>query len=114
MLNQQNIKPWTSTPSSITPVDVAIEELKNYEPSIEEPKKERAVRPIEIIQKQTLDRVLDGVEMPAGDNVLVFSEGNKIFVIENGEIIERGTHEQLIEKKGKYAHMFNTQAEGYK
>ncbi|KKQ28447.1 MAG: ABC transporter, ATP-binding/permease protein [Candidatus Levybacteria bacterium GW2011_GWA1_37_16] len=39
---------------------------------------------------------------------------NKIFVIENGEIIERGTHEQLIEKKGKYAHMFNTQAEGYK
>jgi len=38
---------------------------------------------------------------------------NKIFVIEDGEIVERGTHEQLIKKAGKYAHMFQTQAKGY-
>ena len=39
---------------------------------------------------------------------------NKIFVIDNGEIIERGTHEQLLKLGDKYAHMFLTQAEGYK
>jgi len=39
---------------------------------------------------------------------------NKIFVIEHGQIIERGTHEHLMKEKGKYSHMFNTQAEGYK
>lgn len=39
---------------------------------------------------------------------------NKIFVIENGEIMESGTHKELMKKNGKYAHMFNTQAEGYK
>jgi len=39
---------------------------------------------------------------------------NKIFVIENGQIIERGTHDKLLAINGKYAHMFQTQAKGYK
>lgn len=38
---------------------------------------------------------------------------NKILVIEDGEIIERGTHKELLKLDGKYAHMFNIQAEGY-
>ncbi len=38
---------------------------------------------------------------------------NKIFVIDDGQIIERGTHEELMKKAGKYAHMFHTQAQGY-
>lgn len=38
---------------------------------------------------------------------------NKILVIENGEIIERGTHKELLKLNGKYARMFNVQAEGY-
>jgi len=38
---------------------------------------------------------------------------NKIFVIESGEITERGSHKQLLELNGKYAHMFNVQAKGY-
>src|SRR3989338_3045766 len=38
---------------------------------------------------------------------------NKIFVIESGEITERGSHKQLLELNGKYAHMFNVQARGY-
>ncbi len=38
---------------------------------------------------------------------------NKIFVIEDGKIVESGTHEQLLKKDGKYAHMFHTQAKGY-
>jgi ABC-type multidrug transport system fused ATPase/permease subunit len=39
---------------------------------------------------------------------------DKILVVENGQITENGTHTQLLERKGKYARMFQTQAEGYK
>jgi ATP-binding cassette subfamily B protein len=39
---------------------------------------------------------------------------NRILVIENGKLIENGSHEELMKKKGKYAEMFALQAEGYK
>lgn len=39
---------------------------------------------------------------------------NKILVIEDGEITERGTHKELLKLEGKYARMFNVQAQGYK
>lgn len=39
---------------------------------------------------------------------------NKIFVVENGGIIERGSHKQLIDLGGKYYKMFTVQAKGYK
>lgn len=38
---------------------------------------------------------------------------NKILVIDEGKVVEQGTHMQLIEKDGKYARMFNIQAKGY-
>lgn len=37
-----------------------------------------------------------------------------IYMLENGEIVESGTHEELMKKNGKYAYMFNLQAEKYK
>lgn len=36
-----------------------------------------------------------------------------IYLIENGEIAEAGSHSQLMQKNGKYAAMFNMQAEKY-
>ena len=36
-----------------------------------------------------------------------------ILMLENGEIIERGTHQQLMEQKGKYADMYGKQAKNY-
>jgi len=39
---------------------------------------------------------------------------NQIVVIENGRIIERGNHEQLMKFDGHYAHLFSLQAAGYK
>lgn len=37
-----------------------------------------------------------------------------IYMLENGEIVESGTHDELMTKNGKYAYMFNLQAEKYK
>ncbi len=37
-----------------------------------------------------------------------------IYMLENGEIVESGTHEELMAKNGKYAYMFNLQAEKYR
>ncbi len=39
---------------------------------------------------------------------------DKIYVMENGEIIESGSHSELMEQNGTYAYMFNLQAEKYK
>ena len=39
---------------------------------------------------------------------------SQIIVIENGRIIERGTHEQLMELNGHYANLFSLQAAGYR
>lgn len=38
---------------------------------------------------------------------------NKIFIIDDGKIVEQGSHKELLKIEGKYARMFNTQAEGY-
>ena len=39
---------------------------------------------------------------------------DKIYVIENGKIIEAGAHEDLMKLNGEYAAMFNLQAKGYR
>ncbi len=39
---------------------------------------------------------------------------DRIFMLEKGKVIETGTHDELMELDGKYAEMFNLQAEKYK
>jgi ATP-binding cassette subfamily B protein len=39
---------------------------------------------------------------------------SQIVVIENGRIIERGSHDGLMQLGGHYAHLFSLQAAGYK
>jgi ATP-binding cassette, subfamily B, bacterial len=39
---------------------------------------------------------------------------DRIFVLENGTILEDGSHEQLMMVDGRYAELFNLQAEAYR
>lgn len=39
---------------------------------------------------------------------------NHIIVLDQGRILERGSHEELLEQNGRYAHLFDLQAQGYK
>ncbi|MFT6175054.1 MAG: ATP-binding cassette subfamily B protein, partial [Cryomorphaceae bacterium] len=38
---------------------------------------------------------------------------DRILFLENGKRLELGTHEELMEKDGKYASLFSLQAKGY-
>ena len=38
---------------------------------------------------------------------------DRILVLQHGELIESGTHQELIDKNGKYAELFTLQAKGY-
>ncbi len=38
---------------------------------------------------------------------------SRIVFLENGQVLELGTHEELVEKRGKYAELFELQARGY-
>lgn len=37
-----------------------------------------------------------------------------IIVMDKGEIVEQGSHNDLLSKQGRYAHLFNLQAQGYR
>ncbi|MDF2922046.1 MAG: transporter related [Paenibacillaceae bacterium] len=70
------------------------------------------------ISEYELNRTL--VHGAAGKSVIFISHrlsttrmADKIFMMDNGEIIEQGSHNELMKRNGKYAEMFLLQAEDY-
>ena len=41
-------------------------------------------------------------------------ETDRIYMFDDGEIVEEGSHAELMKKDGKYAHVFRLQAEKYR
>ncbi len=59
-------------------------------------------------------------ELTSGKTAVIISHrfstvrmADRILVLKNGEMLELGTHEELLEKEGLYAELFNLQAQGY-
>lgn len=77
--------------------------------------------PTSAIDAQAEFEIFNNLEKVYHDKTLIlvshrFStvrNAKKIIVLDHGEIIEEGSHVQLLAENGKYATMFNTQAKGY-
>lgn len=59
--------------------------------------------------QQSIDRVLQGrTSVVIAHRLSTIRNADQIVVLDKGTIVERGTHNQLIEKRGVYYHMLNT------
>ena len=66
--------------------------------------------------------MFENMNAACGDKTVIFIShrlssavmADKIYMLENGKIVEEGTHRELMDMNGKYAEMFRIQAEKYR
>lgn len=63
--------------------------------------------------KNILDVTNSATTIMVAHRLSTVRDFDMIYYMENGRIIESGTHNQLIEFQGKYCEMFKTQGEKY-
>ncbi len=65
----------------------------------------------EVLIQQSLENLISGrTTIVIAHRLSTIRKANQILVVEQGEIIERGTHDELIKKEGKYYDLFTLQA----
>lgn len=77
--------------------------------------------PTSSVDAEAEAKIFDRLEESGSNRSVVFishrfstvRHATRIFVIRNGEVIEQGSHEELLEKNGTYARLFRLQAKGY-
>ncbi len=70
-----------------------------------------------ISEKELFDAMLetgrDKTAIMISHRLANVKDADRIYLFENGEVIEAGTHQELMEQNGKYAMMFHLQAKQY-
>ena len=66
----------------------------------------------EILIQQAMDKLTEGrTSFVIAHRLSTIKHANKILVLRDGDIVESGTHEELLAKKGFYADLYNSQFE---
>lgn len=72
------------------------------------------------VEQDFFDRLLDRSDSTAGPTTILISHrlstvrrADRIIVLDQGRVVEEGTHEQLMTREGRYAQMFHLQASAY-
>ena len=63
-----------------------------------------------LIQKSLSELIKDRTSIVIAHRLSTIKQAEQILVIEAGSIVERGTHDQLIEKQGRYFELYTYQA----
>ena len=67
---------------------------------------------LEILIQQAMDALTQNrTSFVIAHRLSTIKNADKILVIKNGDIIEQGTHEELLAKNGFYAELYNSQFE---
>ena len=67
----------------------------------------------EILIQQAMDRLMQGrTSFIIAHRLSTIRDADKILVLRDGDVIEQGKHEELLEKGGFYATLYNSQFEG--
>ena len=77
--------------------------------------------PTSNVDPEMEEKIFSELKKLVKDKILIFVTqrfstvriADRIFVVDDGRIIEQGTHKELMELNGKYARLFNLQAKSY-
>ncbi|GAJ20808.1 unnamed protein product, partial [marine sediment metagenome] len=63
--------------------------------------------------QDALEKLLQGrTSLIVAHRLSTIKNADKIIVLHKGIVIEEGTHQQLLRKKGHYSHLYRLQSEG--
>ena len=63
-----------------------------------------------LIQRSLDDLTADRTTFAIAHRLSTIKDADKIVVLEDGRIVERGTHDELLDDDGLYAHLWGVQA----